>query len=110
MLTGVPTAAHSGRADATADITTVLGGTAPLLRAVVRSSDAVAMECRAKGLLAQSWSSSWKGWSRSGVPLPEGHTPQRVLGSAPALADDYVRVIEQVLLRLNELEANPGAA
>jgi cellulose biosynthesis protein BcsQ len=50
LLTGVPTAASRVRADATADITTVLGGTAPLPGAVVRSSDPVARECRAKGL------------------------------------------------------------
>lgn len=110
VLTGVPTAATRVRADATADITAVLGGTAPMLAAVVRSSDAVARECRAKGLLAHELAEQLEGAEPFWRALREGSTAQRLPGSAPALADDYVRVTDQVLLRLNELEAGRGAA
>ena len=35
----------------------------------------------------------------------DGHTSAAGVGSAPALADDYVLVTEQVLRQLNEPEA-----
>lgn len=110
VLTGVPTAASRVRADAAADITAVLGGTAPLLATVIRSSDAVARECRAQGILAHELAERLEGVEPFWKALRDGHTPQRVPGSAPALADDYIRVTEQVLLRLHELEAARGAA
>lgn len=110
VLTGVPTAASRVRADAIADITAVLGGTAPLINTVIRSSDAVARECRARGVLAHELAEQLEGVEPFWRALREGHTPQRVPGSAPALADDYVHVTEQVLQRLNELESSQGAA
>lgn len=110
VLTGVPTAASRVRADAIADITAVLGGTAPLISSVIRSSDAVARECRARGVLAHELAEQLEGVEPFWRALREGHTPQRVPGSAPALADDYVHVTEQVLQRLNELETTQGAA
>ena len=111
VLTGVPTAASRVRADAVADITAVLGGTAPLISTVVRSSDAVARECRAQGILAHELAERLEGVEPFWRALRDGHTPQRVPGSAPALADDYVHVTEQVLRRLDELEATrQGAA
>jgi chromosome partitioning protein len=93
VLTGVPTAATRVRADATADITTVLGGTAPLLGAVVRSSDAVARECRAKGLLAHELAEQLEGVEpvlggpfpkaipRSGCPAAPPPWPMTMSGS-----------------------------
>lgn len=110
VLTGVPTAASRVRADAIADITAVLGGTAPLISSVIRSSDAVARECRARGVLAHELAEQLEGVEPFWRALREGHKPQRVPGSAPALADDYVHVTEQVLQRLNELETTQGAA
>lgn len=110
VLTGVPTAASRVRGDAIADITAVLGGTAPLLSTVVRSSDAVARECRAEGILAHELAERLEGVEPFWKALRDGHRPQRVPGSAPALADDYVHVTEQVLHRLSKLEASRGAA
>jgi chromosome partitioning protein len=111
VLAGVPTAARRVRAGAIADITAVLGDSASLLDAVVRSSDAVARECRTKGILAHELAEELEGAEPFWRALRNGSTPQqRVPGSAPALADDYIRVTEQVLLRLSDLEAAEGAA
>ena len=109
VLAGVPTAARRVRAGAIADITAVLGDSASLLDAVVRSSDAVARECRTKGILAHELAEQLEGAEPFWRALRNGSTPQqRVPGSAPALADDYIRVTEQVLLRLSDLEACRG--
>ena len=110
VLTGVPTAASRVRADAVADITGVLGDAAPLFETTIRSSDAVARESRAKGILVHELAEQVQGAQPFWQALREGKTPHRVPGSAPALADDYVRVTERVLLRLNELETHQGAA
>lgn len=111
VLAGVPTAARRVRAGAIADITAVLGDSASLLDAVVRSSDAVARECRTKGILAHELAEELEGAEPFWRALREGSTPQqRVPGTAPALADDYIRVTEQVLLRLSDIEAAQGAA
>lgn len=110
VLTGVPTSASRVRSAATEDIRAVLGDAAPLFSRTVRSSDAVARETRAKGLLAHELAEQLEGVEPFWRALREGHTPQRIPGSAPALADDYVHVTEQVLHRLNELESKKGAA
>lgn len=110
VLTGVPTTARRVRADAIADITAVLGNTAPLFATAIRSSDAVARECRATGVLVHELAEQLEGAEPFWRALRDGATPQRVPGSAPALADDYIRVTEQMLLRLNELETARGAA
>jgi chromosome partitioning protein len=110
VLASVPTAARRVRADAIADISAVLGDSASLLSAVIRSSDAVARECRAKGILAHELAEQLEGAEPFWRALRDGGTPQRVPGSAPALADDYIRVTEQVLLRLDDMEAREGAA
>ena len=110
ILAGVPTAARRVRADAIADITAVLGDSATLMPTVIRSSDAVARECRAKGVLAHELAEQLEGAEPFWRALREGSTPHRVPGSAPALADDYIRAAEHILLRLNELEAGKGAA
>ena len=98
------------RAAATADISAVLGDTASLLPGVIRSSEAVARECRDKGVLAYELAEQLEGAEPFWRALREGGTPQRVPGSAPALADDYIRVTEEILLRLHDMEARRGAA
>ena len=110
VLTGVPTSASRVRAGAVADITGMLGESAPLFDTMIRSSDAVARESRAKGILVHELAELAEGAQPFWQALRNGDTPQRVPGSAPALAEDYVRVTERVLLRLNELETLQGAA
>lgn len=110
VLTGVPTAATRVRADASADIAASTGQVAPLFDATIRASDAVARETRAKGLLVHELAEQVEGAQPFWQSLRQGTTPQRLPGSAPALAADYVAVVEQVLRRLDELEQSKGVA
>jgi chromosome partitioning protein len=111
VLTGVPTAATRVRARPRRRRHHYRAGRQrPLLGLVVRSSDAVARECRARGPARPG---AGRAAGRGGAVLaglPGRPYPHRLPGSAPALADDYVGVTEQVLLRLNELQASRGAA
>lgn len=104
VLTGVPTSARRVRADAAADISAILGGTAPLFEATIRSSDAVARATRAEGVLVHELAERAEGAEPFWQALRKGITPQRVPGSAPALAQDYVRLTEEVLGRIAAIE------
>lgn len=107
VLTDVPTAANRVRADAVTKITTILGSTAPLMPATVRSSDAVASKCRDQGILVHELAEQLRGSEPFWQALREGRTPARTPSSASALAEDYLHVTEQVLYRVRDLE---GAA
>jgi hypothetical protein len=89
VLTGVPTAAIRVRAEATADIITVLGGTAAPARCggLQQRRGGAGVPGR-RGLLAHELAEQLEGVEPFWRPLREGHTPQRVPGSATALADD----------------------
>jgi chromosome partitioning protein len=110
VLTGVPVAARRVRADAARDIQAMLGTAAPLFASTIRSSDAVARTTRDEGILVHELAERVEGAAPFWQALRSGGTPQRVPGSAPALADDYVRLTEEILKRLAELEAQEGAA
>lgn len=112
VLTGVPTSASRIRAGAARDIQAVLGGSAPLLDATIRASDAVARSTRDRGLLVHELAEQVEGAEPYWQALRQGTTPVRLPSSAPALADDYVRLTEEVLKRIAELEATAttGAA
>lgn len=111
VLTGVPTAATRVRADAERDIQRLLGGVAPLFAGGIRDSAAVARETRARGVLVHELAEQVEGAEPFWQSLRDGSPAQRLPGSAPALASDYVRVTEQVLLRINDLEdAERGVA
>jgi len=104
VLTGVPTSARRIRADAADDIHAVLGGVAPLLEATIRASDAVARSTRDRGLLVHELAEQVEGAQPYWQALRQGRSPARLPSSAPALADDYVRLTEEVLKRIAELE------
>ena len=104
VLTGVPISARRIRADAAADIHAVLGGAAPMLEATIRASDAVARSTRDKGLLVHELAEQVEGAQPYWQALRQGRSPARLPSSAPALADDYVRLTEEVLKRIAELE------
>ena len=110
VLTGVPVAARRVRADASRDIQAMLGTAAPLFTATIRSSDAVARTTRDEGILVHELAERAEGAEPFWQALRSGGTPQRVPGTAPALADDYVKLTEEVLKRLAELEAREGVA
>ncbi|MDF9716457.1 ParA family protein [Nocardioides sp. ChNu-99] len=112
VLVGVPTAATRVRSAAEQDIHQLLGDVAPLFDRGIRDSAAVARETRSQGVLVHELAEKVEGAEPFWKSLRSGTTPsQRLPGSAPALADDYVRVTEQILLRIDELEnAATGAA
>lgn len=105
VLTGVPVSARRVRADASRDIRAMLGAAAPLLTATIRSSDAVARTTRDEGILVHELAERVEGAEPFWRTLRSGGTPQRAPGTAPALADDYVRLTEEILKRMAELEA-----
>lgn len=104
VLVGVPTSATRVRGSAEADIKGLLGDVAPLFDAGIRDSAAVARETRSRGVLVHELAEQVEGAEPFWKSLRSGATPQRLPGSAPALADDYVRVTEQVLQRIDTLE------
>lgn len=109
VLVGVPTSANRVRQDAQADIERLLGGVAPLFSAGIRESSAVARHTRDKGLLVHELAEKVEGSEPFWKSLRDGTTPNRLPGSAPALANDYVAVAEQLLHRIDALEKE-GAA
>lgn len=106
VLAGVPTAAKRVRADAQDDIRTMLGGAAPLFEGFIRDSAAVARQARRDGLLVHELAEKVEGAEPFWQSLRAGTPVVRLPGTAPDLAADYVRVVEQMLLRINELETS----
>lgn len=107
VLAGVPTAAKRVRADAEADIKAMLGGAAPLFEGSIRDSAAAARQARRDGLLAHELAEQVEGtdfWAALREAIATGSERPTRAGSAPDLAADYVRMVEQILYRINELE------
>lgn len=104
VLVGVPTTATRVRSDAEADIRTMLGDVAPLFEGGIRDSASVARKTREYGILVHELAERVEGAEPFWRSLRDGTTPQRLPGSAPALADDHVRITEQVLRRIAVLE------
>lgn len=112
VLFGVPTAATRVRREAQDDIRQLLGDVAPLFDNGVRDSSSVARSAREKGALVHEIAEQVEGAEPFWKALRDGDSPQRLPGSAPALADDIVKVAEQVLQRIAALEesASGGVA
>lgn len=106
VLAGVPTAAKRVRGDAENDIRTMLGGAAPLFDGFIRDSAAVARQARRDGLLVHELAEKVEGAEPFWQSLRAGTPITRLPGTAPDLAADYVRVVEQILYRINELETS----
>lgn len=105
ILSGVLTSATRVRAAAIQDINQVLGGLSETLAPhVIRDSGAAARECRDRGLLAHELAEKVEGAEPYWQALRDGRQTQRLPGTAPALADDYVSVTQFVLQRLDALE------
>ncbi len=80
------------------------GDVAPLFEGGIRDSAAVARETRARGVLAHELAEKVEGAEPFWKSLREGAPIARLPGSAPALANDYVRITDQVLRRIDQLE------
>ncbi|MFS3130664.1 ParA family protein [Nocardioides sp. Bht2] len=107
VLAGVPTAATTVRRRAARDIEGMLGEVAPLFTSVIRHSSAAAQTMREEGLLAHELADKVEGtdfFAELRKAIADGTERPTRPGSAPDLATEYVRVVEQILQRINELE------
>lgn len=93
------------RRNAIEDITNALGGAAPVFESVIRHALAPVCESEEKGLLlheiAEQVDSAEPYWQA----LKAGRKPSRVPGSAPALADDFVLLTDEVLRTIDARES-----
>lgn len=104
LLTGSTTSATRVRAGAEADIRALLGDDALLFGTTIRASEAVAREGRDQGLLVHELAEKVEGQEPFWKALRDGKPSERLPGSAPALAGDYVLATDEIIKRINELE------
>lgn len=103
-LAGVPTAAKRVRQDAAEDIRGMLGDVAPLFDGFIRDSAAAARQARRDGVLLHELAEKVEGAEPFWRSLREGTPVTRLPGTAPDLAADYVRMVEQILQRIASIE------
>jgi len=100
VLYDVEAGASTIRRNAVQDIEALLGGAAPMFQTIVRHALAPAVESEEKGLLiheiAERASDAEPYWKA----LQEGRKPTRVLGSAPALAEDLALLTQEIFLAI----------
>lgn len=110
VLFDTGTSATVVRRNAAEDIRAALDGAAPLFDAVIRHAESAAVEARESGALiheiAERVDSAEPYWKA----LRDGRTPTRVPGSAPALAEDYVLLSQEILTRIDTLETTEASA
>lgn len=104
LLYDVDTSAHVIRKNAIDDITSALGGVAPVFECVIRHAIAPVCESEEKGLLLYEVAERVESAEPYWVALKEGRRPERVSGSAPALADDFVLLTDEVLRTIDARE------
>lgn len=76
----------------------------------MRSSQAVAREARDKGLLVRALAERVEGAKPFWESLRAREKPERLPGSAPAPAADYVALVDSILQRIAELETGTDVA
>jgi chromosome partitioning protein len=104
LLYDVETGATTIRRRALEDITAALGGAAPVFTTVVRHALAPACESEEKGLLIHEIAERANDAEPYWKALQEGRKPTRVLGSAPALAEDLALVTQEILTSIDARE------
>ena len=92
------------------DINDVLGGVAPMFNSVIRHSESVAVEAREAGDLVHEIAERVDNAEPFWIALKKGEAPKRVAGTAPALADDYVLLTQEILTRIGNIEAQESAS
>lgn len=102
VLAGVNTAAKRVLAEASGDINALLGGEAPLFEGTIRHSEASAVQARQRGVLAHELAELVEGAEPFWKDIKSGSP--RLSGAAPALAGDYIGVVEQMIGRIKESE------
>lgn len=110
LLYDVETNATVIRRNAIEDITSVLGGAAPVFTNVIRHALSPVVESEEKGLLihevAEQVDSAEPYWKA----LQDGRKPVRVPGSAPALAEDFVLLTQEILTAIDVHEKEMGVS
>lgn len=92
------------RRNALEDITTILGGAAPVFTNVVRHALSPVVESEEKGMLIHEVAEQADNAEPYWKALQEGRKPQRVPGSAPALAEDFVLLTQEILTTIDTRE------
>lgn len=102
VLAGVSSSATRVREGAESNIKSMLEGVDPdlLLPQMIRESSATARECRDRGLLAYEIAEEVTGAESYWEALKSGRPVKRLPGTAPALADDYIKLTDQLIRRL----------
>lgn len=102
VLAGVSSSATRVREGAETNINSMLEGLEQdlLLPQMIRESAATARECRDRGLLAYEIAEEVDGAESYWEALKSGRPIKRLPGSAPALADDYIKLTDQLIRRL----------
>ncbi len=110
VLFDTGTSATRIRSNAADDISAVLGGAGELFGSVVRHAEGVAVDARERGLLVHEIAAAVSNAEPWWLALKEGRKPQRLPGTAPALADDYVLLTQEILQRIAQHEEKAETA
>ncbi len=108
VLFDVGTSSKVIRKNALEDIADVLGDVAPPFNTVIRHSERVATAARERGRLVYELAAETEDADPWWLALREGRAPIRVAGTAPALADDYVLLTQEILVRIAQNESAEG--
>ena len=104
LLYDVEAGATVIRRNATEDIVTVLGGAAPMFETVIRHALSPVVESEEKGMLIHEVAETVDKAEPYWKALQEGRRPERVPGSAPALAEDFVLLTQEILTSIDARE------
>lgn len=110
LLYDVETSATVIRRNALEDITAALGGAAPVFNNVIRHALSPVCESEEKGLLVHEIAERVDSAEPYWKALQEGRKPTRVPGSAPALAEDFVLLTQEILTAVDEREKAMGVS
>lgn len=104
VLYDVETSATVIRRNAIEDITNVLGGAAPVFDQVIRHALAPVCESEEQGMLIHEIAERVDNAEPYWKALKEGRKPERVPGTAPALAEDFVLLTQEILTSIDRHE------
>ena len=104
VLFGMGSAATVRRRFAAEDVRTVLGDSTLLFESIIRHAEAAADDAREKGKLVYELAEVVHNAEPYWKALKEGRSQSRIAGSAPALAEDYVLLTDELLKRIGAAE------
>lgn len=110
VLFAVGSSATVVRRNAIDDVRGVLGDAAPLFDSIIRQAEAAAGEAREKGRLVHELAAVVHDAEPYWKALKEGRRPERVPGTAPALAEDYVLLTQEILTGIANAEQEAQSA